>query len=248
MIPAALLGAGAVASTADDIYNLIIASKQRKLAEKLSKTPRPTYNIPNEILQSEDLARTAYQDQTLPGQSAAEDKLEASTANTVKLAGQSGRGADILSVLSAVDANEKAGKINLATQAANMQNQDRQNLQNNLENKAQYQDKAFDMNEFQPYENNMKASSALFNAAGLNSANAVKGIVGSATDFLGDMAGNMMEDAAADQTAYKDYVTGGGTDDFKTFKINRKRADKGLGPLNIPYTSTDIDLNQLPPR
>ena len=36
MIPAALLGAGAVVSTADDIYNLIMANKQRKLAEGLA--------------------------------------------------------------------------------------------------------------------------------------------------------------------------------------------------------------------
>lgn len=180
MLPLISLGLAA-ASSIPEIAKLIASAKQAKLADQLGATPRPTYTIPGAQAEAVANARNMADNRTLPGQQTMEDKLGANTANAAQMATQKGNPADILATISALNGNQNDAQNSINTNAVSYQDQNRDKLNTQLGQQAAYQDKAFQINQMEPYNNAMKASSALKNASMLNEQSGITGLASDAS-------------------------------------------------------------------
>lgn len=138
----------------------------RKLAKK---TKRPVYEIPQEILANQKLAKNAYSAASaygLPGQGriqAGMDQSQANAARGISMSQQSP--SSQLLGYAALDQNSKNAANQLGIQSATFRqgNMDRtrQGLMGANGILAQYRDKEFDYNKTKPFEATMAAISAL---------------------------------------------------------------------------------------
>lgn len=166
----------AAISGGQTLVQLISAMKQAAEAKKLARTPRPQYNIPGQITEATEMARMAYLDPTLPGQSAIEENIKAGTAGSVNQARNvSGSSSDLLSMIGGLNKQQGQQFNQLGVQGAQQQNTDRQALSGALGKEAGFADKAFGWNEQQPYMDAMKAAAALKESSSRNLFNAVSG-------------------------------------------------------------------------
>lgn len=138
----------------------------RRLAKK---TKRPVYEIPQEILANQKLAKNAYGAASaygLPGQGriqAGMDQSQANAARGISMSQQSP--SSQLLGYAALDQNSKNAANQLGIQSATFRqgNMDRtrQGLMGANNILAQYRDKEFDYNKTKPFEATMAAISAL---------------------------------------------------------------------------------------
>jgi len=183
MFPLALSAGLAAASEIPNIYRFIIADKQQKLADQYAKTQRPTYQIPQAQLEATDIARNAFLNKQLPGQSVMEDKLSGITANTANKAMQIGNPNESLALLAAANQNQNDAQNLLNVKAAEYNDVNRNAFTNQLNRLSGYQDQAFDYNKNQPYQSAMKASSALKEGAIRNTEAGLTGTAGVFNQF-----------------------------------------------------------------
>ncbi len=186
MLPLISAGLG-LASTIPEIAKLITAAQQAKLADKYASATRPTYTIPEAQQEATTNARVMADGKTLPGQQTMEDKLGANTANATNMAAQKGNPADILATVTALQGNQNDAQNQINTQGVQYQDQNKKELQGQLGQQAAYQDKAFQINQMEPYNNSMKAASALRNASILNEQNGITGLGSAASLGLNAM-------------------------------------------------------------
>lgn len=186
-----ITGAAAL-STIGSLYQLGTGIQQGIRARRLAKTPRPNYNIPNEITDNVNLAKNAYGASTaygLPGQNAITSANNRATANAMQGISQSQQSpASILAGYTALDQNTKNTNADLGVKAAmfraNQMNAARGQLMGANRVLAQYRDQAFNTNQMQPYNNTMNAAAALRQGAITNTYGAL--------DNLGGLASGMM--------------------------------------------------------
>lgn len=130
---------------------------------------RPTYQIPQEILANQKLAAAAYADPRLAGQDLIEENLRTSTATGIDTAKNiSSDSGDILDAITKLYTGESSNMKNLGISAAEQQQNDLNRLLGVNETVGAYQDKAFDYNKNQPYQDKAAASSALIEAGNKN--------------------------------------------------------------------------------
>lgn len=144
MWPLAALGAIPAIYQGIQGFNQI---KQGK--ELLANNKRPTYEIPDEVKAALTLSKSAYADPRLAGQGQAQNQIDATVANTLQQARDFG---NPMQALSSIQSNANAATNNLNVEAAKQQERDRAGLQDMLGTMAKYQDQAFQMNKFAPYE------------------------------------------------------------------------------------------------
>lgn len=188
-IPVALGAASMLAPAAD---KWVTSRRQDEEAKRLSKTKRPVMGIPSAMNEQETLARMAYNDKSLPGQNIMENKIEANSGFAIKAAAQAGNPTDVLTAIQGVQANQNDAYNNLGLAAAGRVDANRAKLDQVLGQKSDFQQKMWQVNEFDPYDADMKAASALKNASGLNQHGAIKDVAGAA----GIVAGAMMPGGA----------------------------------------------------
>ncbi len=152
-----LLSAGIMAA-----INLGKAAHQSHQANKLAKTPRPAYNIPTEATGALNNAKFQASQRQLPGITQMQEKLDTNAAGAISnIKDVSSNGADLGSNIASVYRSNVGGQNQLALAGAQNYNNNQAALRGQQNQYAGYQDKAFDINNFQPYANNMAASSAL---------------------------------------------------------------------------------------
>jgi hypothetical protein len=182
------------------------ANKQNRQAEELRKQfPRPTYQIPEGINQSTNIARMLSL-QGLPGQNLALDQLRQSSASGVRA----------VTDLAQDPAAKAAMAAGLYSQEMNQVNQlnmaDAQARTNNLQSLgsaygilAEYQDKKFDVNQMQPYNNAMAAASALTGASMQNkmggTEDILSGVTSAAISGVNDVKNAQMAQQIAGQAS-----------------------------------------------
>ena len=144
----------------------------------LDSLRRPKYETPTEIKQMLGLDRQEYGDPTMPGQAAAQDRLDLSASAGMKGAMASG---NTLASLAALQAQNQAGQIGLADTAAKQQAQQLGAYKKSLGISAQYTDQEFQMNEYARFADD---SAKFENMAGAGR----KNIYGSLTEMgsIGD--------------------------------------------------------------
>jgi hypothetical protein len=171
--------------------------QQGAQAKKLANTPRPEYQIPQEVLQSLNQAKMMASMTELPGQNLMESKIGQNVSKGIsELERVSSNPADLASNVSRMYLGANDQINNIGVQAAQQWLQNQGLLGNKLENIGAMRDKQFLLNEMQPYENNMAAASALregsfrnLNAAGEDMSSALGGYAN--MKYYEDMLGNL---------------------------------------------------------
>ncbi|ARS36815.1 hypothetical protein [Pontibacter actiniarum] len=170
-------------AAAPAIYQGVSGILQKRKANRINAV-RPTYNIPGAVHESVDMARQSA-NAAMPGYGTAQNNIKGATANAVRSAQLAGSGNSMLAAIAAAQSNESNSLLNLATQSAQHQAAQRQNLQGSLMNLAQYKDKAWDWNEKQKYQEKAAAKAALTEAANQNINGAISGLASIGTTALG---------------------------------------------------------------
>lgn len=130
---------------------------------------RPKYQIPAAATQKLALAQ-ANASGNMGGYDQAIGNVGANAANAAVNARESG---NPLAVIGAIQANQNAGTNNIDAQNAQFKIGQQQNLQQAYGEYANYQDQAFQINEFQPYADRQKMFN---NMLGAGAKNAIGGI------------------------------------------------------------------------
>lgn len=136
---------------------------------------RPTYSVPGAVTEAVDTARMGA-NALFPGYGMAQNNIQGSTANAVRSAQQAGSGNNVLATIAAAQGNEANSMNSLAASNANFLFGQRLNLQNALFNRAGYQDKAWDYNQRQKYDEEAAAKAALKESGMQNQNNALGGL------------------------------------------------------------------------
>jgi hypothetical protein len=142
--------------------NAIKSGVQASQAKKLAQTERPDYQIPEEALQALNQAKYLSGMTELPGQNLMEAKVGQNLSKGVsELERVSTNPSDLASNVAKMymSGNESINDIGLQAGQQYLRNQGM--LTDALGTMAGYRDKQFEINEMQPYENNMAAAAAL---------------------------------------------------------------------------------------
>jgi hypothetical protein len=154
----------------------ISALHQAHKAKKM-QVNRPTYQIPQEILNNQAMYKNLANSSRLPGQSNIENQIGANSANSINAAMQgAGSSADVLASLGNTQNNTNNALNNLAIEGAQNQNMNRDKLAGANESLAQYRDQAFDYNKNEPYQQAYARKMALQTAANANLQNGLQDV------------------------------------------------------------------------
>lgn len=156
MIPGLI---GLAASLIPSIYQGITGSKQSKQADAISPGERPTYEIPSGAKSALGL-QSMLASGNRPGYELAKEDAMASTAGLI---GATMRGAMPNTQVAYRNLTNALGDINMDNQA--FRERQMGNLINSYSQYADYEDKAFDINQMQPYEYALGQSMALKDAS-----------------------------------------------------------------------------------
>jgi|SRR6478735_263848 len=140
--------------------------QRRKAKRELSKLQRPEYAIPNEIMQNQKMAQLAASE-GLPSQqyNNAMKNIQRSQANA--LSGAIDRRSALMALPKLQQqANDAYGKLDVADANARMNNQ--RQLYGINSQVAGYRDKAFDINQMQPYQEKKNYYNSLLGAGNQN--------------------------------------------------------------------------------
>lgn len=179
MLP--LLAAAAVPA----VFQGISAISQKRKANRINAV-RPEYTIPGAVAESVDMARQSA-GAAMPGYGTARNNIAGATSNAVRAAQLAGSGNNVLATIAAAQGNEANAMNNLAAQNAQFQFGQRRDLMSNLLNLGNYQDKAWQLNKYEPYQQKAAAKAALTEAANQNMNGAISGLSSVAMMGLGGM-------------------------------------------------------------
>lgn len=134
--------------------------------DQLSKTPFTPYKTSDPFMQYVSNAQVAMNQSRMPGQSRAEELINAGASNAIKATQESAQdSSSILANISAINANSNNAYADLGVKAANFQQSMFNQGQKALLDLAQQKDKEYDINVYKPYMANMAAASALKEAS-----------------------------------------------------------------------------------
>lgn len=151
--------------------------KQSQQAKELEKMGRPQYEIPEAIQQQVNQARYLASMRELPGQNLMEAKLGQTTAKGIaQMQNAAANPADLASNIARLYGAQNEGIQNIGLKAGQNWLGQQGQLSNALRMMGQYQDKKWDYNQKQPYEEAKAAEAALREASYRNLAAASTGI------------------------------------------------------------------------
>lgn len=160
------------------IPSLAMGAYQAIKGYQLGNQERPEYEIPDSVKQMLGMAKTQASQVGLPGQSVIEQNISGTTARGANILERSTQGSQLLGGITDLVTGEQQqlANIGIAGEQQNIANQ--QNLQKALNTYAQYEDKAYEINELQPYLQAVQQAQALTSAG-------IQNIVGGISGGLG---------------------------------------------------------------
>ncbi len=172
-----------IASVATGAYDWWVGNKQSNRADQLAKdNVRPTFEIPTSEQESLESARKQAEMTRLPGQSAIEGRLDRTTADQVAMVERTGVGGPT-SINAASRAygmqQDKENELGIAAAQMRLKNQDI--LRGELDENAEWQNKAWNWDTGEPYLQKQQAIAALKEAGMRNKNTAFKNIIGGAS-------------------------------------------------------------------
>jgi hypothetical protein len=201
------------------------AIKGAKLAKS---TTRPWMNVPAAQTEALFNARNMATGQA-PGLNTAMQQLAQSQAGSISgIQNSGGGGAERLAALTMLDQNAGDQALNLGAMQENWQAQQAMNLQNQLMQMAETQQKQFMYNKDEPYRNIMQASKEQTDAG-------IQNIHGAATGLGGTFASAITKGAKADVNALVDPAANP--------SVNGRQMEPSVNTLN-----QQIDLDNMGPQ
>ena len=169
------------------VSGAIQAGKGKKALKNLV---RPEYFIPQEVQQASRMAQNDYLQKGLPGQALMENRVQGVTARAINDAkAVSSSSGDALDAVTKLYAGEQDQLRNIGLAAAQQDLQDAATYRQQLGVDADYADKKWDINTFQPYAQKYGEAKAQIAAGNMNVSSGLDSIgqVGSAL-LMGRMA------------------------------------------------------------
>lgn len=188
-----MVGIGALASAGiSSLFKIGAAIKQAKRAKQAGRDAKAMeakgwnkYNTPEAFREKEAFLRSQYNDPKMMGQRVMEDKLGANTANRISsIKRTAGSGAEAMLGLGLAQNNMNRGMQDIGLNATAQRMSDFNNFLNALQQKSGYQDKEWEINKFNPYQQKLAEKQALEHSSRANAQNFASdlgnmGIIGS---------------------------------------------------------------------
>lgn len=153
---AAPMAIGAITSLIPSIFQMGTGITQ--LLRGMNKPVRPEYIIPTAVKEAEAAAERNAAMTGMPGQAMMQGRIDENVGSALyNIKQQGGRPAAVADILS----KKNEADINLGIQGANFVQGMQRDLQNVKANVARYQDRAWDWNQMQKFQEEAAASSAL---------------------------------------------------------------------------------------
>lgn len=183
------LAAVAAISAAPALAQGITGFVQSKRAKDILRNlQRPTYQIPNSATEALNTARVLASTNQLPNQVQAEQSINQSAANAnYNITQNATSGTEALAAMMGVAGGQMSAMNELSGMGANFANQQNQNLINSLNRYASYEDKAFQLNQFEPYMMKLQEGQALAAAGMQNKFNALNNLAGIGANMAGSI-------------------------------------------------------------
>lgn len=225
-MPAPLLAVSAGLSALSTLPNWYQSWKQSERADELAQgLKRPDFEIPQSEIDSLNSAKAQAGMTRLPGQSAIEGRLDQNTANQIADIQRMGTGGpnDINAAARAYGMQQE-GENKLGIEASNMYLRNQDILRSQLDQNAQWQQKAWEWDKKMPYENTAAAIGALRESSARNFDTGWKDLLGGGANL-----------------ALGEYLRGqGGLDLGKTGGVNPSTFNLITDPLQNGPTQTPI--------
>lgn len=163
---------------------------QSKRGKEYSEYERPEYKIPQGVYDEVDISKMLASIDKLPGQSATEERLAASTGAGLEAVKDVGRSsADITGAIPNILEKEQEQLTDLGTAAGQYKLNAQRLVGQALGNLASYQDKQWQLNEYMPYLSAMEAAKGLSGAGMQNIYSGISNLGGIAAQAFGSKAG-----------------------------------------------------------
>jgi len=154
---------GQILGLASSIPGMALGGYQLYKAGRIDDT-RPEYQIPADVKAMLGIATSQASQNGLPGQDLMEQQISASTSRGANLLERTTQGATQLGGITDLVASEQANLANLGIAGAQNKQQSLEGLKSALMSSAQYKDKAFQMNEYEPYLRALEMKNNLLNS------------------------------------------------------------------------------------
>lgn len=182
IIPAAMMAASTLYQAGTGIGQMVKANK-------LSKTPRPDYQIPQEQIQALENARMMAAQNRLPGQGLIEQNMDRAMANSLQSVSQTATsGAQLSQAATSLGLDRMGAARDLGIKAAENKQQNQIRLADELKSMAAQRVKKWEWEKGQPYMNAMQSAAQLRAAGQQNIGNAISSAAGGAMG-LGEATG-----------------------------------------------------------
>jgi len=180
-------GISGLANIGQALYGGFQARRAKRGLEDLRRN-RPIYETPEAATQALGLSRQmAYGE--MPGRTYAEERLGRTTAAGVRNIGRMAPSSSAaLGAVTDVFGKRMDAERELGYNAALWRAQMMQNYQSQLGQMAQYQDQAFNLNQWIPYQQQMNELQSQRMAGQQNLWGGIQGLANTASGFMGDMS------------------------------------------------------------
>ena len=224
-----------IPSIAQGITGVVQSRRARNILDNLT---RPQFEIPTAATEALSTARTLASTNQLPNQVQAEMAINQNTANALYNINQNATsGTEALAAITGAVANENAAMNDLSGKAAVFSQQQNQNLMNQLNQYAGFQQQAWDYNVNQPFQMRLMEGQALAGAGMQNKYEALKGGAGAAANIF---AGKALLDKTGTQTP----TLGTGNLQFNKLAPNPFASSNNM-MLDAPSTNLDMPIGDM---
>lgn len=212
-------GGGGIPNIASGLVSGVAGFFQRRAAKKMLRNlNRPQYTIPEEITKSQKMAEMSASEGLPSAQyNKAMQNIQRQQTNSVAAA-QDRRSA--LMALPKIQQAATDAALNLDVADANARLQNQKTLYGVSGQTAQYKDKAFQINQMQPYQEKYQYAQSLLGAGNQNLIGGIDKLLGGGASLLfgggGGSARKMTSGATGSPTYYNGYNSGSNYSDFET--------------------------------
>lgn len=177
------------------------ALMQNRRAKALEQESRPEYKIPTAISEATGTARMAYNDPSMYAATLAQRNIQQNGAQSLRAIRESGGGSNaVIAGAGAINSGMNNASRQIAIDTERQRERDLQTLLRVLGNKAGYEDKAYSLNQLDPYLDQQQAAQDLRYAARGNTDSLMGDMSNLGTNLaLGAMYDDMMQQPQARQ-------------------------------------------------
>ncbi len=194
-----MLLAGTAMSALPELYKMFQGIRQINQGKNgLAGLQRPEYETPEAFQRSMALSTNSFANGQMPGENLMVDRANQTTANAFAQSKEAGNPFALIASLTA----QNQGQLNtIGMESANYKNQLQQQFQQSLAQNAQYQDQAWQMNKFAPYQEKAQEFRDIYGAGQQNLHGSMQSLASLGTRMMMPMMGSGTQAMSGTNTA-----------------------------------------------